>query len=347
MKVQTIIAAATVGTAISLGAAAFAEQVNWKMAHFTTGGPHYEFAQTYAEKVRELSGGEINIEVFPAGTLGAAATVTDTVSNGVSEVGFNWMGYDWGRNKATVLFSGYPAGMNDVQMLQWLNAGGGRDLQREFRAQEFDVVSFPAYLSPAEIFLHSNKPIESLEDMAGLKFRTAGAWLEMSEQLGAAPVTAAGSDVYPMLERGVIDATEWSTPATNVSAGFQKIARYVIVPGIHQPASEFEVIFNQDAWDSLSDHQKVILEKAATLNLFTSWSQLGYDDIAAFQEFEKSGNEIITLTPEVQDRVQEISRAWADEQAASNDWFAKIYGSQSAFRQNWASAKRYRDFAID
>ena len=330
-----------------LSQAASAEPLNWKMAHFTTGGPPYEFAEDFAKNVNELSGGDITIQVFPAGTLGGAGTVTDTVFNRVAESGLNWMGYDWGRDKATVLFSGYPAGMNDVQMIQWLKAGGGIELQRQFREEKFGVISMPVYVSPAEVFLHANKPISSLADLSGLKFRTAGAWLEMAQQLGAAPVTAPGADVYPMLERNVIEATEWSTPAVNVPAGFQKIAKYVIVPGIHQPASGFEVIFNKEAWEGASDQQRLILERAAALTFYESWAQLGYDDIAAFQAFIENDNEIMTLSDEVQKEVQKISTEWAGKQAAENEWFKKIYESQTAFRKNWASAKAYREFAID
>lgn len=324
-----------------------ADTIKWRMAHYTTGGPMLEFAQDFARKVKTLTDGRIEIEVFPAGTLGSAGTVTDTVEKGVAEAGFNWMGYDWGRNVATVLFSGYPAGMNDVQMLHWLTAGEGSKLQREFREKEFGVVSLPVYVSPAEIFLHSEKPIHSLTDLSGLKFRTAGAWLEMAKSLGAAPVTAPGADVYPMLERGVIDATEWSTPAVNVPAGFHKIAKYVIVPGIHQPASGFESIFNKKAWASLTDQDRTLVEQAARLNLFESWTKLGYADIAAFQTFEKEGNEVITLPSEVQQEVKKISTEWSKKKAAENEWFAKIYASQTAFRKEWASARRYREFAID
>ena len=109
----------------------------------------------------------------------------------------------------------------------------------------------PLFIRTAEVFLHSRKPVKTLADLKGLKLRTAGAWLEMAKDLGAAPVTTAGGEVYPMLERGAIDATEWGTLWENISPGFHKVAKYLIIPGVHQPTAPFELCINKDAWAKL------------------------------------------------------------------------------------------------
>ena len=181
-------------------------------------------SKAFAEKMEQLSGGRFKIQVFPGGALGNALKVPETVKNGVAECGHTWMGYDWGKDPTTVLFGGYAGSFDSERMLHWLYQAGGVEMQRQFREETEGVISFPLGIRTAEAFLHSRKPVKTLDDLKGLKLRTAGAWLEMAKDLGAAPVTTAGGDVYPMLERGAIDATEWGTMYENISMGFHKIA---------------------------------------------------------------------------------------------------------------------------
>ena len=314
----------------------------WKMA-IRDGGMLAEFPQIFADRLRAASGGRIDITVYPAGTLGNALRVTETVSNGVADVGFNWLAADWGRNSAGVLVGGYPGGLTDVQMVHWLYEGGGAELVRQFREQEFGIVSFVAGMTPAEVFLHSNKAIRTLADFKGLKVRTAGAWIDMLKDLGAAPVSVPGADVYPMLERGAIEATEWSTPAINLAAGFHKISRFVIVPGLHQPASTWEVAFTKTTWDKLSPEDKRLIETTAKLTTYETWTRIGNADARAFQEFVKNGNTIVQLDDSVRKEIARLSTAWSEKQASQNPWFKRIYDSQKAFRAEWKDSGRFRD----
>jgi len=144
-----------------------------------------------------LTDGRIKVQVFPAGALGAALKVSDTVKNGVAELGHLWMGYDWGQDTTTVLFGGYAGSMDTERMLHWIYEGGGLALWRQFRDETAGVVSLPCFIRTAEVFLHSRKPVRTLADLKGLKLRTAGAWLEMSRQMGAAPVTTPGGEEQP------------------------------------------------------------------------------------------------------------------------------------------------------
>lgn len=314
----------------------------WKMA-IRDGGMLAEFPQLFTDRLKAATGGRIDITVYPAGTLGNALRVTDTVTNGIADVGFNWLAADWGKNSAGVLIGGYPGGLTDVQMVHWLYEAGGADLNRQFREQEFGLVSFVAGMTTAEVFMHSSKPIRTLADFKGLKVRTAGAWLDMLKDLGAAPISVAGADVYPMLERGAIDATEWSTPAINLVAGFHRIAKFVVVPGLHQPASTWEVAFTKGTWDKLSPEDKKIIEATAKLTTYETWTRIGQADARAFQEFVKNGNTIIELDDAVRKEVARISAAWSDKQAAQNPWFKRIYENQKVFRTTWKDAHRYRD----
>ena len=144
-----------------------------------------------------------------------------------------------------------------------------------------------------------------------------------------------------MLERGAIDATEWGTLYENISMGFHKIAKYVIIPGVHQPSAPFELCINKDAWSKLSDRDKALVELAAKQVTLESWMRVG--DAKALKFFKEQGNEIIELSPEVQRATKEMSVKWADEQAKSNPWFKKVWESQRAFEKLWGNASSYRN----
>ena len=341
----TLLAAAT-GIGISLGLSndGLAAETKWKMATSWGGGPLMEIgAKAFAEKVKFLTDGRIEIQVFPSGQLGSGLKVSETVRKGVAEVGHTWMGYDWGRDKTTVVFGGFAGSMDSERMLHWLYEAGGLEMWRKFREEKFGVISMPCFIRTAEAFLHSRKAVRTLADLKGLKIRTAGAWLEISKGLGAAPVTMPGGEVYTSLERGVIDATEWGTLYENISAGFNKIAKYVIIPGVHQPVAPFEILFNKKAWNKISDRDKTLVELAAKMVTFETWTRIGHEDAKALDYYRKAGNVIIELDESVQIQAKKLGREWAAEQAKKNPWFAKAWKSQQEFEELWKDAARYRN----
>jgi TRAP-type mannitol/chloroaromatic compound transport system substrate-binding protein len=336
--------AAAVGLGVSFSTQADAAEVKWKMATAWGGGPLMDIgAKAFAEKVEFLTEGRVQIQVFPGGQLGSALKVSETVSNGVAEVGHTWMGYDWGQDKTTVVFGGFAGSMDSERMLHWLYEAGGAEMWAQFRDEEFGVVSMPLFIRTAEVFLHSRKPVATLDDLQGLKLRTAGAWLEISKDLGAAPVTMPGAEVYTSLERGAIDATEWGTLWENISPGFHKIAKYVIIPGVHQPVAPFEVMFNKDAWSKISERDQTLIKEAAKLVTFETWTRIGQEDAKALEFFRSSGNEIIELDVAVQQRTKKLSTDWAEIQAKENPWFEKAWRSQVEFEKLWKDASRYRN----
>ncbi|MHA1564306.1 MAG: TRAP transporter substrate-binding protein DctP [Alphaproteobacteria bacterium] len=343
-NLKMFMVAAAVGFGTLFSAEAGAETVKWKMATSWGGGPLMDIgAKAFAEKVKLLTDGRVEIQVFPGGQLGSALKVSETVRNGVAEVGHTWMGYDWGQDKATVVFGGFAGSMDSERMLHWLYEAGGAEMWAQFRDEKFGIVSMPLFIRTAEVFLHSRKPVSSLDDLQGLKLRTAGAWLEISKDLGAAPVTMPGAEVFTSLERGAIDATEWGTLWENISPGFHKIAKYIIIPGVHQPVAPFEVMFNKDAWNGISDRDRTLIELAAKLVTFETWTRIGQEDAKALAFFRTSGNEIIELDISVQKEAKKLANAWAEKQAKENPWFEKAWQSQVDFQILWKDASRYRN----
>ena len=320
---------------------------NWKMATAWPGGPLMDIgAKAFAERLAFLSGGRMKIQVFPGGALVNALKVSETVKNGVAEMGHTWMGYDWGADPTTVLFGGYAGSFNSEYMLHWLYEAGGADLQRQYRDEKAGIVSLPLFIRTAEVFLHSRKPVRTLADLKGLKLRTAGAWIEMSKELGAAPVTTPGGEIYPALERGVIDATEWGTLCENISPGFYKVAKYLIIPGVHQPTAPFELCINKDVWAKLSADDRKLIELTAKLVTFETFTRIGQEDAKALEFFRKSGNEILELDPEVQYAARERGLAWAEKTKAGNPWFERVLKSLSDFEALWKDAPRYRNVKV-
>lgn len=343
------ISAAAAALAVPAAANAQGATYNWKMATGWGGGPLMDIgSKAFAEKIDFLSGGRFKIQVFPGGALGNALKVPETVKNGVAELGHTWMGYDWGKDPTTVLFGGYAGSFDSERMLHWLYEAGGADMERQFREETEGIISIPMFIRTAEAFLHSRKPVKSLADLKGLKLRTAGAWLEMAKDLGAAPVTTAGGDVYPMLERGAIDATEWGTLYENISMGFHKIAKYIIYPGVHQPTAPFELCINKDAWNKLSASDKKLVEIAAKLVTFESWLKIGQEDAKALEFYKKAGNTIIELDAEVQYAGRKIGLEWADKVAKEGKypWFAKVLKSQKELDALWHGAEAWRSVKV-
>jgi len=329
---------------ILTGKPALAAEHNWKMATSWGGGPLMEIgAKAFAAEVKELTDGRVEIQVFPSGTLSKGLEVRSAVAKGVAQVGHTWPGYDWGKDKTTVLLGGFAGSMDSERMLHWIYAGGGLKLWRDFNEEKFNLISFPCFTRTAEAFLHSRKAVKTLDDLKGLKFRTAGAWLEISKGLGAAPVTMPGGEVYAALERGTIDATEWGTLYENISTGFHKIAKYVIIPGIHQPSAPFEMVINKDAWAKLSDRDKKMVELAAKIVTLESWMKVGDEDAKALEFFKKEGNEVIELDPAVQKQAKELALKWAEKEAKQNPWFDKILKHQLEYEKRWENASSYRN----
>ncbi|PXF30290.1 C4-dicarboxylate ABC transporter substrate-binding protein [Pokkaliibacter plantistimulans] len=344
-KLTRILSTAALSAAIasvSLTAAADGT-TNWRMATPWSGGPWLERdAQSFATHVRELSNGSINIEVFPGGTLGSALKVTDSVKSGVAQVSHNYINYDYGKDQTTALLAGHSSGLTPEEFMLWMYKGGGAELYEQYRLDKFGVVAFPCSILGTEIFLHSNKPVRTLEDFKGLRLRTSGAWAEIASRLGASTVVLAGSEIYSALERGVIDAAEWGSPEMNRPTGFQDVAKYVVLPGIHQSGGVLECQINKKVWDGLNPQQQTVLRDAAKLSVFDSWLSSSYADLKAYEELKNGKNEIVRLDPSFIKAVYEETTKWEDEYAGKNEWFKRVLDSQRTFKKDMQSWPEYR-----
>jgi len=343
-KIIFLLFATVVFLILQMGYVRAAEVIKWKMpVGYTAGTTLWDFiAVGFANHAKVLSGGRLIIEPFAGGTIVPAFKVTESVRTRIAECGNTWAPYEVGRDPTCVLFGGGPGGLNSEKMFHWYYGGKGEELLAQWRSETSGVVSFMLGLGPTEIAAHSHKPIRSLKDFKGLKMRTSGAWAEIIPKLGASVVTLPVGEIFPALEKKVIDAVEWADPGSNLSLGFHQVAKYIIIPGIHQPSWPWELVINPEEWKKLPDDLKEVVRVSARLTTFESWEKFGYLSMNAMITYEKTGNEIIVLSDEVLRTVQKLADEWSDGHAAKNPWFKKVYESQKTFRSTWDKTSYYR-----
>jgi TRAP-type mannitol/chloroaromatic compound transport system substrate-binding protein len=341
MKLAKLAALGGMSTLLVAGTAL--AQTNVRMATSWPGGIHLEFfAQGFAKQAEALTGGKVKFQVFPAGTIGSPLKIAETVQKKVAPAGHTWPGYDWGIDKAAAIFGGYVGSPPTEALIHWIYSGGGIDLWKQWRLEKFNIVGIPCGAHSDEIHMHSRKPIRTVDDLKGLKLRTSGAWAEVATTLGASTVILPGAEVYPALERGVVDAIEWATPGINLGLGFHKVAKYVILPGVHQPGAVLECVFDKALWDGFDATTKAQIEAAAKKSTIESWMNINIMDVEALEKFKSEGVEIIRVDQSYIDAVAKATKAWEEKYIAEGGWFKKVVESQRAFVKKWAPASQYR-----
>ncbi len=245
------------------------------------------------------------------------------------------------------VFAGLAGGMSSEAWFHWLYHGEGGDLWRGFRRETSEMHPIITGIGPTEVFLHSHRKITGLADLEGMKIRTTGAWADILKKLGASPTVLAPADIYTALERKVIDATEFITPATNLKLGYHKIARYIVFPGVHQPTHANEVVLRIEDWNKLSEKTRSRMVDAGKLAAMDSFLGLGMQDLAAMKTLRAGRNEWIEIDPSIKARVTELARAWTAEQSAKqsakgNGWMKKVSASYWSFFDNWTENGIYR-----
>jgi TRAP-type mannitol/chloroaromatic compound transport system substrate-binding protein len=330
-----------IGTIVCLFASVtpqYAEaRIVWRgQSSYPAGLPQlYAPAERFSKIVEELTDGELIVRMQPGGSIVPSKQVFDAVSSGALDIGCTWAGWWLGKFPASVLFANsYPNGLQMREMLSWIYYGDGLELWNQMY-EGHNVVVLPPYgMLGSENFCWSRKPINSLEDFKGLKFRTVGVWGKCLERLGARVVSLAGGEVYPSLERGVIDAAEFATPAIDRKIGFEEICPYLKVPGIHEPCAPLETLVNEKAWNELPDRLKPKVKYALKVSCFEAINEAMKQDAEAMQYFISNPDvQVSKLSPEMIEEIKRIGQEEMDKMAADDDFFAKVLDSQRNFRK--------------
>lgn len=224
----------------------------------------HEFALDYAKKVNDMTGGDLKIEVLPAGAVVPAFQLLDAVSKGTLDGGHGVLVYHYGKQTALALFGSSPAyGMDANILLSWFKYGGGRQLlDKLYNSIGANVVSFPYGPMPTQPLGWFKKPITKADDMKGLKFRTVGISIDLFTGMGAAVNALPGGEIVPAMDRGLLDAAEFNNASSDRMLGFPDVSKVCMLQSYHQSAEQFEILFNKTKFDALPAKMKATIEFA-------------------------------------------------------------------------------------
>ncbi|MDD5717453.1 MAG: TRAP transporter substrate-binding protein DctP [Sulfuricurvum sp.] len=283
----------------------------------------------FAERVKAASGGTLIIKIYPKETLVPALAVFDAASSGEIDA-FHSGPYYWkGKNSAFALFSGTPFGLTSEEINSWMLFGGGMEFWRELYAKHnlYPLLGGNTNVQMGGWF---RKPIRSLADLKGLKMRIPGIGGEVMSRMGVNPVLLAAGEIYPALERGMIDATEWVGPALDLQMGFYKVAKYYY-SGWHEPGSVLELTFNKQIWDSLSpEHQAIVQIASEEMNSRMSL-EFHAKNLDALQEIKKLGITIDRFPDDVNKAAKAALQSYLESESIQNPDFKRIFSSMDQY----------------
>lgn len=312
------------------------KKVRWKM--------HSAFGQNVAvigppghriaDSIRAMSDGQFDIKVFEPGALTGGFAYFDGVSKGAFEAAYGVPGASQGKNSAFALLSSWPFGPGVGEFLAWMKFGGGVEIAEELYARDNIVYHFCGLISP-ETSGWFREEITSLDQLKGLKMRFFGLGAKVMQKFGVSTQQLAGGDIYPALELGTIDATEFSMPAIDRSYGFHQIAKYNYYPGWHQQATTNEIIVNKDKWDALSKANQAMFTTACDANIGIEIADGEASQFEAMLANEKDGVKNMTWPDEI---LEQFRAAWQDviaEEVAANADSKKLWDSYTAFHEKY------------
>ncbi|MEI8145019.1 MAG: twin-arginine translocation signal domain-containing protein [Alphaproteobacteria bacterium] len=294
----------------------------------------HEYAVDYAKKVNDMTGGDLRIEVLPAGAVVPAFGLLDAISRGTLDGGHGVLVYHYGKQTALALWGSGPGYAMDANMLlSWHKYGGGKQLLAKLYASiGANVVSFPYGPMPTQPLGWFKKPITRLEDLRGLKYRTVGISIDVFTAMGVAVNALPGGEIVSAMDRGLLDAAEFNNASSDRVLGFADVSKICMLQSFHQNAEQFEISFNKTKYDALPEKIKAIIENAAeAASSDMSWKAIDRysQDYIELQtkdrvRFYKTPDAILRRQMQVYDEV-------VAKKAAENPLFKEILDSQLAF----------------
>ena len=297
----------------------------------------HEYAQDYAKKVNDMTGGDLKIEVLPAGAVVPAFGMLEAVAKGTLDGGHGVLGYNYGKQNALALWNSGPAfGMDANMLLSWHKYGGGQELLAKLY-NSIGITTVQSFLygpmatQPLGWF---KKPVTKSADFKGLKFRTNGLAIDLFTAMGAAVNALPGGEIVPALDRGLLDGAEFNNATSDRLLGFQDVSKVCMLQSYHQSAETFEIIFNKPKYDALPAKMKAIIANAVeAASADMSWK--------AIDRYSKDYIELQTKdkvkfykTPDaiLQDQLT-LWDAIVEKKSAENPMFKEIAASQKVFAE--------------
>jgi len=299
----------------------------------------HEFALDYAKKVNDMTGGDLKIEVLPAGAVVPAFQLLDAVSRGTLDGGHGVLVYHYGKSTALALWGSGPAYAMDANMLlAWHRYGGGKELLTKLYASiGANVVSFPYGPMPTQPLGWFKRPVTRIEDFRGLKYRTVGISIDLFTALGAAVNALPGGEIVSAMDRGLLDAAEFNNASSDRALGFADVSKVCMLQSYHQNSEQFEITFNKTKFDSLPDKMKAIIANAVDA-ASAEMSMKAIDRYSQdYVELQTKDNVKFYKTPDaILQKQLELYDEIALKKAAENPLFKEIMVSQLAFARRAA-----------
>jgi TRAP-type mannitol/chloroaromatic compound transport system substrate-binding protein len=289
-----------------------------------------------SERLDTVSDGSIRMKVYEPNKLVAPFEILDAVSSGKVNSGYALPIYWQGKIPAGPLFSAIPFGPEAGEYLAWMYRGNGLKLYQEmYDHYGYNVHVLPCAVLSPETSGWFSKPIESPEDLKGLNIRFAGLGGAVLQKLGANTMQIPGGEIFGALEKGAIDATEFSQPAIDELLGFRKLVKYNYYPGWHQQATLFELLINKDTWNDMSASQKAILETTCMASMTNSIAEGEAMQFPVMEKAKQNGVEIRYWNDTM---LSAFKNAWQEvvqEQSEQDEFFAKVWADLNTFRQGY------------
>ena len=332
------LAAALVLAGVSSSAGA-ADTIRWKMPiAFASKLPGLGSPSQYvAKQLKAASGGDVQVRVYEPDELVPPFEILGAVSDGKVAAGYTWIGYDQGKVPSVPLFAAVPFGLKPWSFTAWYYYGGGHEMLQEVYANKgFNVHAQLCGIIGPETAGWYSEPIESLEDYRGMKIRFAGLGGKVLEKLGASVTMMPGGELFQALEKGTIDATEFSMPVIDQILGFNKVVKYNMFPGWHQPFTAQYMLINQDEWDAASDGQKALIETTCTAATTMALAEGEYKNGTILQEFQQKGVQTDQIPREVLRELKSVTDEVLADEAAKDEDFARVLKSQQEFQEDYS-----------
>jgi TRAP-type mannitol/chloroaromatic compound transport system substrate-binding protein len=294
-----------------------------------------QIAHNVAQRLDEATDGNIRLRVLEPGALVPMLQSWDAVSAGSMEGTLSSLGFWVGKEPGAAFFSSVPFGPDFAEYTAWLYGGGGNELMDEIMTAH-NIKSIHCGAISPEGAGWFREPVESVEDFQGLRMRIFGLAGAVMERLGASSQIVAPGDIYPALERGAIDAAEFSMPSLDLHFGYHEVAKHYYFPGWHQAVTVLQLMINLDRWTELSGTQQTLIEMACHEEMVLALSVAESSQGPALAELQEvHGVEIHTFSPEILDALRQGWQEVAEEHAATDDNFARVWESYQAFRAEY------------
>ena len=314
------------------------DKIRWKMqSAFGSQLPHLgPPGQRFSKDIELMSGGKLEIRFYEPGALVPALECFDAVSKGSVEACWTTPGFSAAKYPVLPFFTTVPFGPSFGEFMAWKWFGGGNALRDEIYAKH-GLMAFDAYCIGPETSGWFRKELKDSTEMKGLKMRFFGLGAKVVQKLGVETQLLAPADIFPALERGVIDATEFSMPTMDIKQGFHQVAKYNYFPGWHQLVSCNEILMNKAAYDALPEAFRAMIRVAATAQVGYNYAESEYAQFAAMAEMsEKHGVKIKRWSDE---DLAKFEKAWLEviqEESAKDPLFKKVSDHFLEFRKKYA-----------